>query len=685
MASFQFTGGWNFALELPAFKVFKLNNEADQVSGRLQVTVVDALNHDPDPLPEQVKALEFLIESQYEIVEAIFQAAQKKRLWWAEIWEEDPDDEDFIEMFPRIDKLEDLFQVISLREISIELYHKKAMAMVQLVADWSWDEEHGLEIWLWGTEVLSMEPIGEREDFEADETSEELVEDREYFDGKDTLEKPLKKYGRLKPWQIHSNGKLTRALFMDTAKLHELKALFENDDLPIEGVILPKLWHEPKLNYVEFAVQNGLEDLAYYLLGKGSKPGFSLKYCLEQATFNLELYERIIAANPDLNLADRHGNALAYLGRCLRGQLDINGQMGTSTAAQFLRAEFEKWVVNKIPFDSRQIRGFQYKENHAPKEKAWLAILEDVLKKRDDAPYLEEYKIYRDGTRELIEVQQYKNGLLHGNWEGYRQNGKLRTAILYENEQKLKEEIWEEDYSLECHFIKGKLALRKTQYQDGRKVKEEFKEGIRTFRSEWNSDGQQVVETIYHEGSKGTQKKWDDAGYLLAEGEVEWDTPQGKWVFYSKKGEKKADVTYNKRPELHEAIYYHPNGNIAKKTLFRNKKDHGPFESYFPNGNMHIKSSMVDEKWDGEYWEYHETGELKFHGEFQNGKKVGIWKSFNSTGEQFDSKDFGGEPKHDFALNNEHSGASPLGGQNMKLLIIMLILAVISLLVYLAQ
>ncbi|MBK7184285.1 MAG: hypothetical protein IPH89_16035 [Bacteroidetes bacterium] len=148
--SFNFTGDWEFNLEFPEFTACfsETSNPYYYPSKNLRIEIQDDISENPDPNPEQLKTLQYILEHQKEIAER----ACKKVL------EEIPqiirdynleDERDYEDL-----TIDDIKERIQITKIHIQLNAKEGFAYYDLLGNCRWDEEHGLNLLFWKDNAL---------------------------------------------------------------------------------------------------------------------------------------------------------------------------------------------------------------------------------------------------------------------------------------------------------------------------------------------------------------------------------------------------------------------------------------------------------------------------------------------------------------------------------------------------
>lgn len=289
-SNFNFTGDWEFNLEFPEFSAYfsETNNPHYYPSKNLQIEIQDDLSENPDPNPEQLKTLQYILENQ----KAIAENACKKGL------EEMPqiihdynleDERDYEGL-----TIDDIKERIQITKIYIQLDAKEGFAYYDLLGNCRWDEEHGLNLLFWKDNPLWFGQIDGSSGWEAmkdNGTYDDIDEAQKNFViEKPKLYLPHPKYGKLKPSQEFANKyyalDLMRQNFyaefiehinqsqQDQSKLQDLfREALQNNRTEIIEFLLPKVklnglihWFYKSQKIIEFLLEKGvsIDEPNYY-------------------------------------------------------------------------------------------------------------------------------------------------------------------------------------------------------------------------------------------------------------------------------------------------------------------------------------------------------------------------------------------------------------------------------------
>ena len=103
--------------------------------------------------------------------------------------------------------------------------------------------------------------------------------------------------------------------------------------------------------------------------------------------------------------------------------------------------------------------------------------------------------------------------------------------------------------------------------------------------------------------------------------EIEQRNIDGKTVIYVNEGEYNGIVYEN---------YIVPRLKYSVKNGIKN----GPYELHYKNGQINRKTSFKDDKYEGAYEEYYENGQLKIRTSFKSGKYHGALVMYYKNGQK---------------------------------------------------
>lgn len=277
MEEFTFNGDWEFKLELKEFfsSNLKWSDKMDPQRAKPNVKIVDLKSYDPDPLKEQINTINFIINNESKVLDAICKALVPINNHYGEMCGE-------YDWFPERITTENLGEVLLIQEISILKEHKDDQAYYELSCGYKGDEEHGLIIVMHGMQLFDFSAVGEMDYINL---YKDLGERAKIFIEKNIIEnefqapqfqKVLPKYGKYKPWQ--------KELLVDyLAKIFRSK---ENEKL--KEIILSGEYNvnhridSYNRNLVDLAAHYDNIEMMEYTISRGGDFSRAMLYCSGQ-------------------------------------------------------------------------------------------------------------------------------------------------------------------------------------------------------------------------------------------------------------------------------------------------------------------------------------------------------------------------------------------------------------------
>ena len=85
---------------------------------------------------------------------------------------------------------------------------------------------------------------------------------------------------------------------------------------------------------------------------------------------------------------------------------------------------------------------------------------------------------------------------------------------------------------------------------------------------------------------------------------------------------------------------YYENGQLKRKTTFKNDKYHGQYSEYYENGQLAIETSFDQGRYDGQVLMYFEDGTMQAKGMRLDGEFHGIQESYYTNGRLKSSQEY---------------------------------------------
>ncbi|MFD2574403.1 DUF6985 domain-containing protein [Spirosoma soli] len=301
---FSFQGDWEFNFTFKAFEGLQSRQGAyaglssqSPSDGKVRVVISDELDDNPDPLPEQINAINFIIENPALIQNALLEALDKEYPILKECY---GDEEEF---FPEIHSLEDYKHVFGVGNLFVLYPHKDGYAYIGIECGCIWDEEHGLGFMLHKDRVITVGAADTAfSSLDAYKDNGTYEQKQKEWNGmhmgspllpKPKIYTPHQKYGKLKPSQMEANR-------MYENNLIERGYNQEFIDLVESGKVDINVNNGLNMSYLERATQFNNEVIARYIISR--KP-VTLKNAIHNATghANRDLIAFLIENGADIN------------------------------------------------------------------------------------------------------------------------------------------------------------------------------------------------------------------------------------------------------------------------------------------------------------------------------------------------------------------------------------------------
>lgn len=289
----------------------------------------------------------------------------------------------------------------------------------------------------------------------------------------------------------------------------------------------------------------------------------------------------------------------------------------------------------------------------------------------------------RKHLKEVYQVKDKVNNILHGKYVSYYLNGKIESKGQFENNETTG--VWEFYYETGNLKMRGILlknanfGLWEYFYENGQKSMEGIING-KNREGEWKTfyenghlkeigeyrqsnrvglwrlfyeDGKLKGE-IHYEDDVGQITEYHHSGKVMAKGQRQGIRNTGHWQYFGEDGALQSEGEYVNGKKQGEWKYYHGNGNLSAKGHFENDEAVGLWEYYYDNGKVNttgefsagkkngywktfdtdgkLKSDVTFEKGSGEYKEYYADGKIKVKGRYLNEKRQGKWQFFYQDG-----------------------------------------------------
>ena len=221
-------------------------------------------------------------------------------------------------------------------------------------------------------------------------------------------------------------------------------------------------------------------------------------------------------------------------------------------------------------------------------------------KPNDDKPFTGSvFQFYPKSDVKSLEGRMV-NGLFHGVYKEYWNDGTLEKTRTFKNGHKIKEIGYygDEQKSREGNYKK----VLNEEYDEW----EDVENGLHT---EWYRNGQKKSEVNYVDG------KYD-----------------GQYTTWYKNGQKKSEVNYVDGKKEGQFTGWLKSGEKSKDIIFKNGKKWGEIKiELYPSGKKKSEGGRLNGKKDGLWTEWYKNGQKSFEATYKDGKAISS-KFWNSDG-----------------------------------------------------
>ena len=247
MKKYEFNGKWKMEIELEFFprlnsdKFYRYETRSSHKillsKGKVPLSITDERTINPDPEPEQINAINFILNNEEKIYKSVFKNLKEIIIPDAKKdFDLEDEDEETIEFwFPNLQSIDDMKKCLGIGGIGIDIEYRNEIAWTSYMFDFSAEEEHGLVMTFEGDKFLDFGTIGGY-------THEKIMTEKEFrkYVKKLNLKhafqiyEPNLKYGVLKPWQKSANGYYPIGILREGKKDELIEYLENNPQIAIE-------------------------------------------------------------------------------------------------------------------------------------------------------------------------------------------------------------------------------------------------------------------------------------------------------------------------------------------------------------------------------------------------------------------------------------------------------------------
>jgi hypothetical protein len=317
MDQFHFEGEWEFKMKLSGFAGFQ------QSDGTLSVSIDDLLNEDPDPLPEQIAAINYLLEHHETIASNICAHVFKEYPGLIKVYGE----------LPPANNADDIKKHIRINHAHILTRFKNGISFIDFSASCTWDDDHGLGFGVYQSQIIFMGGIGDGYSVDDDEASKTA---NTYSKQKPKIYLPHPKYGKLKPSQQSENRYYELELIRGFHN-EEFKELITSGKRDVNYV-------DPSWGFfgtfIAWSIQYNNHELVEFLMARNAR----LDHILHEVGRDKQKIEWLLAHGVSINERSRSGHVL------LRGELfALRGALMNREQARLHSASQDEFNSKPMP------------------------------------------------------------------------------------------------------------------------------------------------------------------------------------------------------------------------------------------------------------------------------------------------------------------------------------------------
>ncbi len=311
MEQFKFDGIWEKEYQFDAFKGLQNRrgpyasvSSSELSNGTILLTINDDLTENPDPYPEQLEAINFILRNPGKLKDSMRNGIDKIYEDLKTQYGYQEEDEEHNKWFPNITKIEDYDKVFGVANIFVQIPSKNGLSYVGIECGCSWDDEHGLGFLFHGDKLIKIGTADEAFSWEAyrDNGTIEEVKASNKIIRVPKKHVPHPKYGLLKPIQKSANESFEIDLIRGG-----FSQIFINNcskgEININGS-----WKSHDQTYFETAIASKNFKIINYLL----EQDVEIRYAIFNCAKDLELIDLLLDGGGKINQRDKSKNTLIY-------------------------------------------------------------------------------------------------------------------------------------------------------------------------------------------------------------------------------------------------------------------------------------------------------------------------------------------------------------------------------------
>lgn len=267
----EFNGDWQYDLNLEILSTLNsdrffgyesMRNHKERLNkGIISLIINDVRDLNPDPLPEQIETIKWIVDNQTTILKSLYHSIVETIFpYYKKQWGDEDDESNY----PSLEDESELNKALGISSISIQEQHNSKFSYYTIYFDFCTDEEHGLAIVMHKERMVSFGAVGDLDNKGIIEDlglnyDKWLEEWRENQSSKRLIfHRPIEKYQKLKPWQEQENRYFPYGLFHEV-RYEELMQFIEDGNITVDG---------NSSTFLELAIRSNRESIIEFCLSK---------------------------------------------------------------------------------------------------------------------------------------------------------------------------------------------------------------------------------------------------------------------------------------------------------------------------------------------------------------------------------------------------------------------------------
>lgn len=139
----------------------------------------------------------------------------------------------------------------------------------------------------------------------------------------------------------------------------------------------------------------------------------------------------------------------------------------------------------------------------------------------------------------------------------------------------------------------------------------------------YSNNAREAIAKIYHPN-----------GFIAARGSYKDKKKEGSWQFFSEfsDGYLVSEEYYSENMRHGKSVKLYPDGKVAELMNFVKDTAQGEWIKYYPDGSLCLKSNFTNGKINGKFEAWFDNSKLQFCGEYINDRRNGQWFIYEKDG-----------------------------------------------------